>query len=89
MGWLFCLQEMDPEKAAIIANSDDEHEEVEEEEVADTKDGDIADGMGAVLRNPQVMAALQARLDSIVGNQSGYIKVHGCFQLLNKIIDRN
>ena len=66
---------MDPEKAAIIANSDDDHEEIEEEEEADNK-MDTKDEVASVLRNPQVMAALQARLDSMVGNPSGYVKVH-------------
>lgn len=66
---------MDSEKAAIMATSDEEHEEIEEEEEAD-KSGQDADqvAVGAVLRNPQVMAALQARLDSMVGSQSGYVK---------------
>ena len=74
---------MDSEKAAIIATSDDEHEEIEEEEEADGKVGEDSDqvAVGAVLRNPQVMAALQARLDSMVGHQSGYVKVHEtCFR---------
>lgn len=68
---------MDSEKAAIMATSDEEHEEIEEEEEDDAdKSGEGADqvAVGAVLRNPQVMAALQARLDSMVGNQSGYVK---------------
>lgn len=68
---------MDSEKAAIIATSDDEHEEIEEEEEADSKLGGQDEdqvAVGAVLRNPQVMAALQARLDSMVGHQSGYVK---------------
>lgn len=64
---------MDPEKAAIIANSDDDHEEIEEEEEVDNK-MDTKDEVASVLRNPQVMAALQARLDSMVGNPSGYVK---------------
>merc|ERR1712071_132250 len=69
--------EMDSEKAAIMATTDEEHEEIEEEEEDDAdKSGEGADqvAVGAVLRNPQVMAALQARLDSMVGNQSGYVK---------------
>jgi len=68
---------MDSEKAAIMATTDEEHEEIEEEEEDDAdKSGEGADqvAVGAVLRNPQVMAALQARLDSMVGNQSGYVK---------------
>jgi len=71
---------MDSEKAAIMATSDEEHEEIEEEEEAD-KSGQDADqvAVGAVLRNPQVMAALQARLDSMVGSQSGYVKVHDAY----------
>jgi len=66
---------MDSDKAVAMATSDEEHEEIEEEEEAD-KAGQEADqvAVGAVLRNPQVMAALQARLDSMVGNQSGYVK---------------
>jgi len=60
-----------------MATTDEEHEEIEEEEEDDAdKSGEGADqvAVGAVLRNPQVMAALQARLDSMVGNQSGYVK---------------
>lgn len=73
----FAYQKMDSDKAVAMATSDEEHEEIEEEEEAD-KAGQEADqvAVGAVLRNPQVMAALQARLDSMVGNQSGYVKVH-------------
>jgi len=63
---------MDSDKAAIVPveNSEDDIEEVEEEEESVDKEKLSA----AMLRNPQVMAALQARLDSMVGDPSGYIK---------------
>ncbi len=60
----------DPEKAVV---NNDSEEEIEE---------DDADGEGAgdnvssqLLKNPAVMAALQNRLDSMVGAPSDYIKV--------------
>ncbi len=65
---------MDSEKAAMIENSEEDVEEVEEEEESDKLSKEKLSA--AVLRNPQVMAALQARLDSMVGDPSGYIKVH-------------
>lgn len=62
---------MDSDKAQIVSETSDV-ETVEEEEM-DTEDKSKL--QEAVLRNPQVMAALQARLDSMVGDPSGYIKV--------------
>lgn len=63
---------MDSEKAAIIENSEEDVEEVEEEE---EEEGLSKEKLSAaMLKNPQVMAALQARLDSMVGDPSGYIK---------------
>lgn len=71
---LFYHRVMDSDKAAMVENSDDDIEEVEEEEEGSetlSKEKLTA----AVLQNPKVMAALQARLDSMVGDPSGYIKV--------------
>jgi hypothetical protein len=69
------LKTMDSEKAAMVeTNSEDDVEEVEEEE--DGTEMNQEKLSAAMLRNPQVMAALQARLDSMVGDPSGYIKVH-------------
>lgn len=65
---------MDSEKSAIIENSEEDVEEVEEEEEEEMSKEKLS---AAMLKNPQVMAALQARLDSMVGDPSGYIKVHG------------
>lgn len=65
---------MDSEKAAVIENSEEDVEEVEEEEEGSDPKQD-KDNFAAVLKNPQVMAELQARLDAIVGDPSGYIKV--------------
>lgn len=65
---------MDSDKAAMVENSDDDIEEVEEEEEgSETLSKEKL--QAAVLQNPKVMAALQARLDSMVGDPSGYIKV--------------
>lgn len=55
----------------MIENSEADLEEVEEESDKLSKEKLSA----AVLGNPQVMVALQARLDSLVGDPSGYIKV--------------
>lgn len=66
---------MDSEKSAmnvVETNSEDDVEDVEEEE--DGTEMDQEKLSAAMLRNPQVMAALQARLDSMVGDPSGYIK---------------
>ena len=63
---------MDSEKAAMIENSEGDLEKVEEESDKLSKEKLSA----AVLGNPQVMVALQARLDdSLVGDRSGYFKV--------------
>lgn len=61
---------MDSDKAQIVSETSDV-ETVEEEEMDTTDKSKLSE---AVLRNPQVMAALQARLDSMVGDPSGYIK---------------
>ncbi len=65
---------MDSDKAAIVENSEEDIEEVEEEEEGSDKLSKEK-LQAAVLQNPRVMAALQARLDSMVGDPSGYIKV--------------
>lgn len=61
---------MDSDKAQIVSETSDV-ETVEEEEMDTTDKSKLSEA----LRNPQVMAALQARLDSLVGDPSGYIKV--------------
>ena len=64
----------DAEKAMEVV--DDDHEDVEEEE---EDDDEVGAGSGtataALLKNPAVMAALQGKLDSMVGAPSGYIEV--------------
>lgn len=70
----FYIQIMDSDKAAIVENSEEDIEEVEEEEEGCDKLSKEK-LQAAVLQNPRVMAALQARLDSMVGDPSGYIKV--------------
>ena len=65
---------MESDKAAIVENSEEDIEEVEEEEEGSDKLSKEK-LQAAVLQNPRVMAALQARLDSMVGDPSGYIKV--------------
>jgi len=65
---------MDPEKAS---NTDNTEEDVEEEEdgseliVAGKTKNQLT---SAVLRNPQVLAALQSRINSMVGQPSDYIQ---------------
>jgi hypothetical protein len=66
---------MESDKAAIVENSEEDIEEVEEEEEGSDKLSKEK-LQAAVLQNPRVMAALQARLDSMVGDPSGYIKVN-------------
>lgn len=74
---------MDSDKAQIVSETSDV-ETVEEEEM-DTSDK--AKMQEAVLRNPQLMAALQARLDSMVGDPSGYIKVSDITDLMEPYSD--
>ena len=64
----------DAEKAMDIV--DDEHEDVEDEEDEELETGSGA-ATAALLKNPAVMAALQGKLDSMVGAPSGYIEVSG------------
>lgn len=62
----------DAEKAMEVV--EDEHEDVEEEEEDVVSAGSGA-ATAALLKNPAVMAALQGKLDSMVGAPSGYIEV--------------
>ncbi len=63
----------DPEKAMEVVNNEhDSEEEVEDEEAAAAKAQSAQ-----LLKNPAVMAALQGKLNSMVGNPSGYIQVGG------------
>eukprot|EP00095_Tigriopus_kingsejongensis_P004518 maker-scaffold532_size145644-snap-gene-0.28 protein:Tk04518 transcript:maker-scaffold532_size145644-snap-gene-0.28-mRNA-1 annotation:"hypothetical protein CAPTEDRAFT_163453" len=60
----------DPEKAMEVV--DDDHEDIEDEEEDEAgNDGQVA---AALLKNPAVMAALQGKLNSMVGTPSGYIE---------------
>lgn len=74
INFVFHFSTMDSDKAAIVENSEEDIEEVEEEEEGSDKFSKEK-LQAAVLQNPKVMAALQARLDSMVGDPSGYIKV--------------
>jgi len=57
----------DSEKAMLV---DDEHEDVS----SDEEENDAATGAAALLKDPAVFAALQGKLNSIVGQNSGYIQ---------------
>ena len=69
----------DPEKAMeVVDNNDHEsEEEVDDDEAATGENGtDAGDSVSSqLLKNPAVMAALQGKLDSMVGSPSGYIQV--------------
>ncbi len=80
---------MESDKAAIVENSEEDIEEVEEEEEGSDKlskeklqaavlqlHAAVLQLQAAVLQNPRGMAALQACLDSMVGDPYGYIKVN-------------
>ena len=60
----------DPEKAMEVEN---DHEDLEDEEV----DGTVGKSTMAaeLLKNPAMFAALQGKLNSMVGVNSGYISV--------------
>ena len=60
----------DPEKAMEVNDHDSDVEEVDEEGEAGVRSAQL-------LKNPAVLAALQGKLDSMVGNPSGYIQVRG------------
>ncbi|XP_046455255.1 nucleosome assembly protein 1-like 1-B [Daphnia pulex] len=66
---------MESDKAAIVENSEEDIEEVEEEEEGSDKLSKEK-LQAAVLQNPRVMAACSCCtcLDSMVGDPSGYIK---------------
>lgn len=59
----------DPEKAMDVENHDQDHEDVDDEE-ADNNGANVAQ----LLKNPALMSALQVKLDSMVGMNSGYIE---------------
>lgn len=61
----------DPEKAMEVV--DDDHEDIEDEEDEDDQSRDKVTAQ--LLKNPAVMAALQGKLNSMVGTPSGYIEV--------------
>jgi nucleosome assembly protein 1-like 1 len=56
----------DPEKAMEVEN---DHEDLEDEEV----DADAKNNVSELLKNPALMEALQGKLNSMVGINSGYI----------------
>ena len=58
----------DPEKAMEVEN---DHEDLEDEEV----DADAKNNVSELLKNPALMEALQGKLNSMVGINSGYIAV--------------
>ncbi len=64
----------DPEKAMEVVDNDSE-EEIEEDGAEDGKTAGGDSVSSQLLKNPAVMAALQGKLDSMVGNPSGYIQV--------------
>ena len=70
---LVFFQMADPEKAMEVVNNDDSGEE---EEV----DGDVKANVAAeLLKNPALFSALQGKLNSMVGMNSGYIAVISSF----------
>jgi len=60
----------DPEKA--MESHDDDHESIDEDDDEEAKDEKSV--ASQLLKNPAVMAALQGKLDSMVGSPSGYIE---------------
>ncbi|XP_059080421.1 nucleosome assembly protein 1-like 1-B [Tigriopus californicus] len=60
----------DPEKAMEVV--DDDHEDIEDEDDDDEQSQDKVTAQ--LLKNPAVMAALQGKLNSMVGTPSGYIE---------------
>ena len=67
----------DPEKQLMEVEND--HEDLEDEEV----DGDNAKAnVSELLKNPALMEALQGKLNSMVGMNSGYIAVFFLFENL-------
>ena len=65
----------DPEKAAA-ENTEEDVEEEEEGSDLKITGKNKSQLTSAVLRNPQVLAALQSRINSMVGQPSDYIEVH-------------
>ena len=66
----------DPEKAMEVVDAEEnDHEDVEDEEDEDGET-DVAKLKTSLLTNPSVMAALQGKLNSMVGANSGYIEVY-------------
>ena len=64
----------DPEKAMDVVNNDHSEEEVEDSD--DEGNNKLtANVTSQLLKNPAVMAALQGKLDGMVGTPSGYIQV--------------
>lgn len=55
------------------AQGDANSEEMDTVDIKDEKEKATLDLKKQVLQNPQVLAALQDRLDSLVGQRSGYI----------------
>ncbi len=68
----------DPEKAMEVVD-DNDHESLDEDDDEGKKGAaggkDVSSLTAEMLKNPAVMAALQGKLDSMVGTPSGYIEV--------------
>lgn len=67
----------DPEKAMEVVDDNNHDGGDSEEEIEDDSatGGDSAKVSAALLKNPAVMAALQGKLDGMIGSPSGYIQV--------------
>ena len=71
----------DPEKAMEVEN---DHEDVEDEEV---EASDVKTSMAAeLLKNPALFNALQGKLNSMVGMNSGYIAVLKFYSIFSQLI---
>jgi len=63
----------DPEKAMLVEEAGDDHEDMSSDEDGDKKENAMATA-SQLLKDPAVVAALQNKLGNMVGQNSGYIQ---------------
>ncbi|XP_043943150.1 nucleosome assembly protein 1-like 1 [Protopterus annectens] len=68
------MADIDNKDQAEDAQEMEDVEEVEEEETGDDTNSKARQLTAQMMQNPQILAALQERLDGLVGNTTGYIE---------------
>ncbi|KAL8221585.1 UNVERIFIED_CONTAM: Nucleosome assembly protein 1-like 1 [Gekko kuhli] len=68
------MADIDNKEQAELDQQDEDVEEVEEEESGEDANSKARQLTVQMMQNPQILAALQERLDGLVGTPTGYIE---------------